>query len=104
MGSNNKLLQSRIDEMVSFLAMKELLPRVTGTLPWGWQQRLSLACANLHHPSILFLDEPTGSVDPLSRRTFWDFIPGAIGQWAPPFSLRPTTWTRRSTAGGSPSW
>jgi ABC-2 type transport system ATP-binding protein len=75
-GLKNELLQSRIDEMVSFLAMKELLPRVTGTLPWGWQQRLSLACANLHHPSILFLDEPTGSVDPLSRRIFWDFILG----------------------------
>ena len=54
--------------------MKELLPRITGALPWGWQQRLSLACANLHRPEILFLDEPTGSVDPVSRRTFWDYI------------------------------
>jgi ABC-2 type transport system ATP-binding protein len=73
-GLDGALLRSRTDEMVSFLAMEELLPRVTGTLPWGWQQRLSLACANLHHPPILFLDEPTGSVDPVSRRTFWDFI------------------------------
>jgi len=40
----------------------------------GWQQRLSLACANLHKPQILFLDEPTGSVDPVSRRNFWDLI------------------------------
>lgn len=73
-GLGGELLRSRTDEMVSFLEMKELLPRITGALPWGWQQRLSLACANLHHPSILFLDEPTGSVDPVSRRTFWDFI------------------------------
>jgi len=67
-------LRSRIDDMAQFLDMKELLPRVTGSLPWGWQQRLSLAAANLHKPEVLFLDEPTGSVDPLSRRTFWDFI------------------------------
>jgi ABC-2 type transport system ATP-binding protein len=67
-------LRSRIDDMAQFLDMKELLPRLTGSLPWGWQQRLSLAAANLHNPEVLFLDEPTGSVDPLSRRTFWDFI------------------------------
>jgi ABC-2 type transport system ATP-binding protein len=73
-GLTGAALRSRTGEMVAFLDMKELLPRVTGTLPWGWQQRLSLACANLHRPSILFLDEPTGSVDPLSRRTFWEFI------------------------------
>lgn len=52
----------------------DLLRRRTGDLPWGWQQRLSLACATVHRPAILFLDEPTGSVDPLSRRAFWDLI------------------------------
>ena len=60
--------------MGHFLGLHDLLPRVTGSLPWGWQQRLSLACANLHRPEILFLDEPTGSVDPVSRRNFWDLI------------------------------
>ena len=73
-GLKGSELQSRMNEMVAFLDMKDLLPRVTGSLPWGWQQRLSLACANLHKPSILFLDEPTGSVDPLSRRRFWELI------------------------------
>jgi ABC-2 type transport system ATP-binding protein len=73
-GLSGKTLAARIDEMAAFLDIKELLPRATGTLPWGWQQRLSLAAANLHRPQVLFLDEPTGSVDPLSRRTFWDFI------------------------------
>ncbi|MBN2035420.1 MAG: ABC transporter ATP-binding protein [Chitinispirillaceae bacterium] len=73
-GLTGRTLASRIDETTQFLDMKELLPRLTGSLPWGWQQRLSLACANLHEPQVLFLDEPTGSVDPLSRRTFWDFI------------------------------
>ncbi len=66
--------RERIDAMVSFLGLKDLLGRRTGSLPWGWQQRLSLACANLHEPKVLFLDEPTGSVDPLSRRNFWALI------------------------------
>jgi ABC-2 type transport system ATP-binding protein len=64
----------RIREMSDFLGLGDLQGKVTGALPWGWQQRLSLACANLHQPRILFLDEPTGSVDPVSRRNFWDLI------------------------------
>ncbi len=56
------------------LDLSPLLPQRTGSLPWGWQQRLSLACALLHGPEILFLDEPTASVDPVSRRHFWDLI------------------------------
>ena len=73
-GMAKKDLQDRIGEMGDFLGLRDLLPRITGGLPWGWQQRLSLACANLHRPEILFLDEPTGSVDPVSRRNFWDLI------------------------------
>ncbi len=73
-GLNKSDLRSRIAEMADFLALTPLLNRITGALPWGWQQRLSLACANLHRPEILFLDEPTGSVDPVSRRNFWDLI------------------------------
>jgi ABC-2 type transport system ATP-binding protein len=73
-GLKGKKLRERTDTMVHFLELDDLLSRKTGALPWGWQQRLSLACANLHEPEVLFLDEPTGSVDPVSRRNFWDLI------------------------------
>ena len=52
----------------------ELRDRMTRTLAVGWKQRLALGCAILHEPSILFLDEPTSGVDPVSRRGFWNLI------------------------------
>lgn len=67
-------LAQRIADSARFLGMESMLERRTGSLPPGWRQRLSLACANLHEPRILFLDEPTGSVDPVSRGMFWNFI------------------------------
>jgi ABC-2 type transport system ATP-binding protein len=73
-GLSKQELNKRIEEISQTLDLKEILLRKTGMLPWGWQQRLSLACANLHNPQILFLDEPTGSVDPVSRKNFWELI------------------------------
>ncbi len=65
------------DRMNWALEMANLKGRenlITGTLPGGWKQRLALGCAVLHRPPIVFLDEPTSGVDPISRRQFWDLI------------------------------
>ena len=63
---------------MSGLAGKE--DRLTGSLPGGWKQRLALACAVLHQPKVVFLDEPTGGVDPISRRRFWQIIDDMAGE------------------------
>ncbi len=62
--------ESLCDEM----GLRPHLSKLTRSIPTGWKQRLALSCAILHQPKILFLDEPTGGVDPISRREFWDII------------------------------
>jgi ABC-2 type transport system ATP-binding protein len=54
--------------------LENFMHRITRDLPLGWKQRLALYCAVMHKPSILFLDEPTAGVDPVSRRQFWQMI------------------------------
>jgi len=68
------VLKQRIDWALEMANLKGQENLITGTLPGGWKQRLALGCAVLHKPPILFLDEPTSGVDPISRRQFWDLI------------------------------
>jgi ABC-2 type transport system ATP-binding protein len=71
---SRNVLAERIDWALQMSDLKGRERQITGDLSGGWKQRLALGCAVLHRPSILFLDEPTSGVDPISRRKFWDLI------------------------------
>ena len=73
-GLEGERLQKRIVAVIDFGGLAGLENAVTGTLSGALQQRLALGCAILHEPPILFLDEPTSGIDPISRRMFWDII------------------------------
>ena len=66
--------KGRMEWILDMAQLHDVKNRVTRDLPQGWRQRLALGCALLHKPDILFLDEPTSGVDPITRRHFWDFI------------------------------
>lgn len=69
-----KIRQQRKDWVIDMAGLQNHRDSRTATLSGGWKQRLALGCAVLHEPPIIFLDEPTSGVDPLSRRRFWDLI------------------------------
>ncbi|HUD02082.1 MAG TPA: ATP-binding cassette domain-containing protein, partial [Rhabdochlamydiaceae bacterium] len=76
----NSAKKDAIDEMIEVFGLKPYLNLSAETLPLGFKQRLSLACANMHHPDVLFLDEPTSGVDSITRREFWNHINGLVGK------------------------
>jgi len=70
----SRTLASRIDWALDMAGLRGREHSMTATLSGGWKQRLALGCAVLHRPPILFLDEPTSGVDPVSRERFWELI------------------------------
>ncbi|MCL5025417.1 MAG: ABC transporter ATP-binding protein [Chloroflexi bacterium] len=73
-GVERKLWQQRLGEVVEVAGLRGRETELVADLSGGWKQRLAFGCATVHHPPMLFLDEPTGGVDPVSRREFWDLI------------------------------
>ncbi len=73
-GLDKKTVKRRTADLAERLSLEPFIDRLTQSLPTGWRQRLALAAALLHDPQILFLDEPTGGVDPVFRRRFWNIL------------------------------
>lgn len=71
---SEKVIKEKSDAMLRFLNMTDLQNELVGDLPLGWKQKLAFSIAMIHDPAIVFLDEPTGGVDPETRRLFWDLI------------------------------
>jgi ABC-2 type transport system ATP-binding protein len=77
-GLNGGRQRRAVDDMVGIFGLDTYLNTTPDTLPLGYKQRLALACAVMHEPDILFLDEPTSGVDPVTRREFWTHINGLV--------------------------
>jgi ABC-2 type transport system ATP-binding protein len=73
-GLKQGALRHKSSQLLDLLKLNAIKDKLTGEIPPGWKQRLALGCAIMHEPEILFLDEPTGGVDPVSRRAFWNLI------------------------------
>ncbi|MDH4092508.1 MAG: ABC transporter ATP-binding protein [Cyclobacteriaceae bacterium] len=73
-GLSDKEIKEKSEILIQQLGLQGVTKKLVGSLPLGWKQKLSFSVAVLHEPKIVFLDEPTGGVDPVTRRQFWDLI------------------------------
>jgi len=73
-GLSNKQIKSKSGELIEKLNLLAEADKLVASLPLGWKQKLAFSIAILHEPKMVFLDEPTGGVDPITRRQFWDMI------------------------------
>ena len=79
-GMTNGKIKSKSDELIAKLGLEKEAKKLVKSLPLGWKQKLAFSVAIFHEPKIVFLDEPTGGVDPVTRRQFWDLIYAAADQ------------------------
>lgn len=79
-GIQKERIKERIEELIEMAGLGGHEKQLTHNLSGAWRQRLALACAIVHEPPMLFLDEPTAGVDPVSRREFWELIYTMAGQ------------------------
>jgi ABC-2 type transport system ATP-binding protein len=70
----DKQIKEKSEELIALLGLEKEAKKLVGELPLGWKQKLSFSISIIHEPKIVFLDEPTGGVDPVTRRQFWDLI------------------------------
>ncbi|MDB5014688.1 MAG: Sulfate-transporting ATPase [Daejeonella sp.] len=73
-GKSNTFIKEKTDELLKQLHMQDEANKLVGSLPLGWKQKLAFSVSVFHEPEIVFLDEPTGGVDPVTRREFWNMI------------------------------
>jgi len=73
-GLSRAQIKEKSELLINELGLQEVAKELVGSLPLGWKQKLSFSVALLHDPKIIFLDEPTGGVDPITRRQFWEMI------------------------------
>ncbi len=73
-GMSRERIGRRSEELFALIGLEDLAGKLTSDIPLGWKQRLSLCASLIHDPPIVFLDEPTSGVDPLTRRNFWKLI------------------------------
>jgi len=73
-GLSGSEIKERTKEMLEDLQMTHISNKILREIPLGWKQKLAFSVAMVHHPKIVFLDEPTGGVDPITRRQFWEMI------------------------------
>ncbi len=73
-GLNRKQIRKKTTLLLEHLGLQDQVDSIVASLPLGWKQKLAFAIANIHDPKIIFLDEPTGGVDPATRRQFWEMM------------------------------
>ncbi len=73
-GLSYKQINEKRKQLVDELNLQKIVNELVGSLPLGWKQKLAFSVAILHNPKVVFLDEPTGGVDPITRRQFWEMI------------------------------